>query len=146
MMSPRSVTRRWNSALRNAAWAASDARSGARRRSTSDAIIVVAIRTTAADGGPLRGAQAQAADDRVTDPQLVRLHAVAVAHQQPLVGGRARGDREHGARAVDQDERRVESAGCGANDLGEPETGLHRLGHRIERAEVGRRRLLAGGR
>ena len=92
------------------------------------------------------GPQAQAADDRVADAQLVCIDAVAVAHQQPLVGRRARGDREHGARAVDQDERRVEGAGGGANDLREPETGLHRLGHRTERPEVGRRRLLAGGR
>ena len=71
---------------------------------------------------------------------------VGVAHQRALVGGRARGDREHGARAVDQDERRVEGTGGGADDLGEPEAGLHRVRHRPERAEVGQRRLLAGGR
>ena len=92
------------------------------------------------------GAQAQAADDRVADAQLVRLHALAVAHQQALVGRRARGDGEHGARAVDQDERRVQGAGRGADDLREPEAGLHRFGHGIERTEVGQRRLLAGGR
>jgi hypothetical protein len=54
-MSPRSVTLRWKSAVRKAAWAASEARSGARRRSTSLAIIVVAIRRIAADVPPPRG-------------------------------------------------------------------------------------------
>ena len=92
------------------------------------------------------GAQAQPADDRVADAQLVRLDALGVAHQRALVGGRARGDREHGARAVDQDERRVEGAGGGADDLGKPEAGLDRIRHRPERSEVGQRRLLAGGR
>ena len=145
-MSPRSVTLRAKSALRKAACAASEARSGARRRSTSLAIIVVAIRRIAADGSPPRGAHAQAADDRVADAQLVGLHALGVAHQQPLVGGRARGDREHGARAVDQHQRRVERAGGGADDLGQPEPGLDRVGDLPERAEIGQRRLLAGGR
>ena len=72
-MSPRSVTLRWKSAVRKAAWAASEARSGARRRSTSQAIIVVAIRRIAADGAAAARPHAQAADDRVTDAQLVRL-------------------------------------------------------------------------
>src|SRR3954447_3372952 len=53
-MSPRSVTLRSKSAPRNAAWAASEARSGALSRSTSLAIIVVAIRSTDADGPPPR--------------------------------------------------------------------------------------------
>ena len=64
-------------------------------------------------------AHAQAADHRVTHAQLVRLDAVGVAHELALVRRRARGDREHGARAVDQDERRVEGAGGGTDDLRE---------------------------
>ena len=92
------------------------------------------------------GAQAQAADDRVADPQLVRLDAVGVAHQRALVRRRARGDREHGARAIDQDQRRVERARSGPDDFREAEAGLHRVRHRTERAEIGQRRLFAGGR
>src|SRR4051812_3052289 len=53
-MSPRSVTRRRRSAVRKAAWAASDARSGARTRSTSEAISVVAIRSSGAGTSPPR--------------------------------------------------------------------------------------------
>jgi hypothetical protein len=91
-------------------------------------------------------AQSQAADDRVADPQLMRLDALGVAHQGALVRRRARGDREHGARAIDQHQRRVERARSGPDDFREPEAGLHRVRHRTERAEVGQRRLFAGGR
>jgi hypothetical protein len=53
-MSPRSVTLRRMIAATNAAWAASEARSGARRRSTSEAISVVTTRRNAAGGSPVR--------------------------------------------------------------------------------------------
>src|SRR4051812_11179418 len=53
-MSPRSVTSRRRTAPRNAVDAASDARLGARRRSTSDAISVVTSRSSAGDGSPDR--------------------------------------------------------------------------------------------
>src|SRR5262245_8578524 len=53
-MSRRSVTSRWITARRNAACAASDARSGARSRSTSDAISVHTRRSTVAGGSALR--------------------------------------------------------------------------------------------
>ncbi len=91
-------------------------------------------------------AHAQAADDRVAHAQLVRLDALGVAHQRALVGRRARGDREHGARAIDQHQRRVERTRSRPDDFREPEAGLHRVRHRTERAEVGQRRLFAGGR
>ena len=97
-------------------------------------------------GAAAARAQAQAADDRVAHAQLVRLHALGVAHQRALVRRRARGDREHGARAIDQHQRRIERTRRRPDDFGEPETGLHRVRHRTERAEVGQRRLFAGGR
>src|SRR5687767_15407599 len=53
-MSPRSVTLRRMIAATKAAWAASDARSGARRRSTSEAIRVVTTRRNATGGSPVR--------------------------------------------------------------------------------------------
>ena len=139
-MSPRSVTSRRSTARRNASCAASEARSGARTRSTSDAISVVTSRSSAGDGSPERAAQPQPADDRVADAQLVRRDAGRVGHQRALVGGRAGGDREHGARAVDQHEGGVERARRGADDLRQPVAGLDRVGDRAERAEVERRR------
>ena len=139
-MSPRSVTWRCSTARRNASCAASDARSGARTRSTSDAISVVTSRSSAAGGSPAAAAQPQPPDDRVADAQLVRRDAGRVGHQRALVGGRARRDREHGARAVDQHERGVERPAGRADDLGQPVAGLDRVGDRAERAEVQRRR------
>ena len=137
------MTSRPSTASRNAACAASEARSGARTRSTSEAISVVTTRRSA--GRVARApAQPQPADDRVADPQLVRRDAGGVGHQRPLVGRRARGDREHGARAVDQHERGVERARGGADDLGQPEPGLDRVGDRGERIEVDRRAPLLG--
>ena len=47
--------------------------------------MVVAIRSTAARRLTAARPHAQAADHRVAHPQLVRLDAVRVAHQQPLV-------------------------------------------------------------
>ena len=136
-MSPRSVTSRRSSARRNA---------GLRR------LRRALGRAQALDlGGDQRrddpqqrvgrlaaaGAHAQAPDDRVADPQLVGLDAGAVGHQRALVGGRARGDGEHGARAVDQHERGVERARGGAHDLGQADAGLdRRRGSRSSAAEV----------
>jgi len=91
-------------------------------------------------------AQAQPADDRVAHAQLMRLDALGIAHQRALIGRRARGDREHGARSVDQHQGRVERAGCGPDDFRQPQTGLHRVRHRTQRAEVRQGRLFAGGR
>ena len=142
----RSVTSRSSTARRNAAWAASEARSGARSRSTSEAISVVTTRQER--GGRLGacGPRSRTRPDRlVADPQLVGLDARGVGHQRALVGGRARGDGEHGARAVHHDERRVERAGGGADDLGEAEAGRDGGGDRLERAEVERRRRLGAG-
>ena len=89
--------------------------------------------------------QAQPADHRVADPQLVRDDAGGVGHQRPLVRGGARGDREHAARAVDQDEGGVERAGRGTHHLGKPEAALDGLRDGLEGAEVRRRRHLACG-
>ena len=61
-MLPRSVTSRRSTARRNAACAASDARSGARRRSTSEAMSVATTRSSAGDGLGRAAAQAQPAD------------------------------------------------------------------------------------
>ena len=58
---------------------------------------------------------------------------------------RARGDREHVARAVDQDKGGVQRAGRGAHHLGESEAALHGLRDGLEGAEVRRRRHLACG-
>ena len=90
-------------------------------------------------------AQPQPADHRVADPQLVRDDAGGVGHQRALVRRGARGDREHPARAVDQDDGGVERAGRGAHHLGEPEAALDRLGDGVEAAEVRRRRHPAEG-
>ena len=89
-------------------------------------------------------AQPQPADDVVADAQLVRRDARGVGHQRALVGARARGDREHAARAIDQDQGGIQRASRGAHDLGEPETALDRLRDGVERAEVRRGRHLAG--
>ena len=64
----------------------------------------------------------------------------ASRHQRALVRGRARGDGEHGARAVDQHQRGVERPRRGANDLGQAEAGLDRVGDLRQRVEVVRRR------
>ena len=90
------------------------------------------------------GPQAQAADRLVADAQLVRLDAGGVGHQRALVGARARSDREHAARAIDEDQGGVQRASRGAHDLGEPETALDSLRDGLEGAEVRRGRHLAG--
>jgi hypothetical protein len=90
-------------------------------------------------GGP--AAHAQASDDRVADAQLVRGHALGVGDQRPLVGGRPRRHREHGARAVDQDERHAQRARRCAHHLGQPGARLDGFGDLVESVEVCRRRL-----
>ena len=137
-MSPRSVTWRCSTARRNASWAASDARSGARSRSTSEAISVVTSRSSAGRRLARAAAQAQPADDRVADAQLVGADAGRVGHQRALVRRRARGDRQHGAGAVDQDERGVERARRGAHHLGQPVARFDRVRDRGERVEIER--------
>ena len=87
-------------------------------------------------------AQPQLADDRVGDAQLDALDAVRLAQQRALLGGRARGDGEHDARAVDQHEARVERPRGGAHDLRQAGAGRDRLGDRLERPQVRRRRRL----
>ena len=107
---------------------------------------MVITRSSAGGGSsPERAAQAQAADRLVADAQLVRLDAGRVGHQRALVGARARGDREHAARAIDEDQGGVQRASRGAHDLGEPETALDGLRDGLEGAEVRRGRHLAGG-
>ena len=128
------------------AWAASDARSGARRRSTSEAISVVMTRRSAAGGSPARPRSRSRPTTASPTRSSCTDDAGGVGHQRPLVRGRARGDGEHAARAVDQDERGVERARRGAHDLGQPETALDRLGDGLEGAEVRRRRHLRPGR
>jgi hypothetical protein len=51
-------------------------------------------------------------------------------------GGTGR-DGQHGGRAVDEDEARVQCARRGAQDLGQPGAGLDRVGDRGKRPEVG---------
>ena len=90
--------------------ASSEARSGARTRSTSDAISVVTSRRSEASVGRSEARIRSRPTVAVGDLQLDRRHVVGVAHQRALVGGAARGDRQHGGRAVDQDQARVERA------------------------------------
>ena len=112
---------------RKAPWAASEARSGARRRSTSEAISVVMTRSSAAGGSsPPRARTRRRPTAVVADPQLVRHDPGRVGHQRALVGGRARGDREHTARAIDEHQGGVQRASRGAHDLGEPEPAARR--------------------
>ena len=84
----------------NAAAASSEARSGARTRSTSDAISVLTSRTSPGDGVP-RARSRSCADLGVADAQRDRLDAGSVAEQRLLVGRRARRDRERLAAAID---------------------------------------------
>ena len=131
-----------STACRNSAAAASEARSGPRTRSTSEATSVVTKRSSDGSGEPFAPTQAQLADDRVGDAQLDALDAFRLAQQRALLGGRARGDREHDARAVDQDEARVERARGGAHDLRQAGAGGDRFRDRLERPQVRRRRRL----
>ena len=134
---------RWrcSTARRNASCAASEARSGARTRSTSEAISVVTSRSSAG-GGLAPSGRAAAAGRRPRRRRAARACSTParVGHQRALVGGRARGDGQHGARAVDQDQGRVERARRGAHDLGQARARLDGVGDRLERAEIERRR------
>ena len=63
----------------------------------------------------------------------MRLDPGAVAQQRALVGGRARRDGEHRARAVEQHEAGVERARRGAHDLRQSGARLDGVGDRLER-------------
>ena len=91
-------------------------------------------------------AHPQPPDHGVPHPQLVRDDAGGVGHQRPLVGARARGHRQHGARAVDQHERGVERPRRGADHLGQAEPGLDGVADLGQRVEVVRRGRLAPDR
>ena len=132
-MSPRSVTVRWSTARRKPSCAASEARSG-----RADALDLRGDQRGDEPQQRRRGlaraaAHAQPADGRVADAQLVGPDAARVGHQRAFVRGRARRDREHGAGAVDQDQRRVERS-CGRTDhVGQASAGLDGVGDRSER-------------
>ena len=86
---------------------------------------------------PFATAQPQLPDGRVGDAQLDPLDALGLAQQRPLLGRRARGHREHDARAVDQHEARVERPRGRAHDLRQAGAGRDRLGDRLERPRSG---------
>ena len=100
---------------------------------------MVTSRSSAGGGSPAAAAQ-RAAGRRPRRRRAARAsrRRAASAISARSSAGRARGDREHGARAVDQHERRVERARGGADDLGQAEAGLDRVRDRRERAEVER--------
>ena len=127
--------------------ASSEARSGARTRSTSDAISVVTSRRSEGSVGRSDARIRSLPDGRLGDLELDRGHIVGVAHQRALVGGAAGRDREHGRGAVDQDQAGVERAGGGTQDRGQTGAVLDGIGDRGQRSQVGRGRpgLLRAG-
>ena len=86
--------------------------------------------------GGAGAAVAELADHRVGDPQLDPGHVVAAGDQLLLLVGGGAGDREHGARAVDQGDAGVEDLGRGAGDRGQAGARLDRLGERVERPGI----------
>ena len=99
----------------------------------------------AIDGaGGCFGAVAQLADGCVGDPQLDLGHVVAAAEQLFLLVGRGAGDREHGARAVDQGDAGVQQPGRGAGDGGQPGALFDGVGERVEQRRIFRWSGVAG--
>ena len=145
-MSSRPEMSRSSSACRKPASACSDARSGARRRSTSEAISVVTSLTSAAPASPRRAAAACPTGASATRSSM-RLDPGGVVEQRPLVGRRARRHGQHGARAVGQHQAGVERPSGGTDDLGQAGTGLDGVGDRVQRGEIepGRRSVGRGG-
>ena len=145
-MSSRPEMSRSSSACRKPASACSDARSGARRRSTSEAIRVVTSLTSAGPGLAAT-AHAQRAHRGVGHAQLDRVDPGRVVEQRALVGRRARGDGQHCPGAVGQHEAGIQRPRRRADDLGQAGARLDGVGDRVQRSEVepGRRSVGRGG-
>ena len=103
---PRSPRRR--TARRNAVAASSEARSGARTRSTSEAISVVTRLSIDGSGSRSRVRMRRCPTVASATLRSIVVDVLAVTHQRALIGRRARRDREDRARPVDQDQARVE--------------------------------------
>jgi len=88
-------------------------------RSTSDAISVLTSRSSEASGGSSRRRIRSCPTGTSATRSSIVGHVGGVAHQRALIGRRARGGSEHGARAVDQDQARVDALrAAAAKDLG----------------------------
>ena len=139
-MSPRSVTWRCSTARRNASCAASDARSGARRRSTSEAISVVTSRSSAGGGSPAR----PRSRSRPTTASPTRSSCVATPGASAISARSSADERAATAStALERSIRTSEASSARAaapDDLGQPAPGLDRVGDRA-RARRGRARL-----
>ena len=132
--SSRSVSSRASSARRKSAAAVSAARSGARTRSTSEAIIVTSSRRIEALGSVRARMCSEPTTASAT--RSGSAHAVAAREQRALLGGRARGDREGRAPRVGHREARVERLRRRAHDLRQSGAGLDRLGDRVQGGEL----------
>ena len=142
-MSSRPEMSRSSSACTKPASACSEARSGARRRSTSEAIRVVTSLTRRGSRLAAR-AHAQRARPCASATRSSSASTPArVVQQRALVGRRARGDGQHGPGAVGQHQAGVERPRRRAHDLGQAGTRLDGVGDRVQRSEVepGRRSL-----
>jgi len=85
---------------------------------------------------PLARTHPELAHRRLGDPQLDGPHPLATAHQRALICRRASGDREHCARAIDQNQAGVEGSRRCAEDLGQSRSGLDCVGYRLEGTKV----------